>query len=107
MLEDNNNEINAGCPRNPCVMKNIDDTVKSVIQVQPTIFGEVVEGGINNAIEEYLPGNKQAKQGKGVDIIEECKKHEKETNDDNTFESILAVKDVPLDLLLNKVFKIR
>ena len=42
MLNDTNNEINEGCPRNPCVMKNIDDTVKSVIQVQPTIFGDIV-----------------------------------------------------------------
>ena len=98
MLNDTNNEINEGCPRNPCVMKNIDDTVKSVIQVQPTIFGDIVEGGINNAIEEYLPAGK--KQGRGVDKIkDEYKKHAKETNDDNTFESILAVRDVPLDIL--------
>ena len=103
LKDDNTSEINAGCPRNPCVMKNIDDSVKLVIQVQPTIFGDIVEGGINNAIEEFLPAGK--KQGRGVDIINEYKNHEKETNDDNTFESILAVRDVPLDILLNKVFE--
>ena len=55
LKHDSINEMYSGCARNPCVMRNVDFTVRSVIQVQPTIFGDIVEGGMNTSIQEYLP----------------------------------------------------
>ena len=59
--------------------------------------------GINNYIEEYLPVWKK-KENRLDKIKDEYTKYAKEIDDD-TYESILAVKDVPLGILLNKVYE--
>ena len=103
LKHDSINDMYSGCSRNPCVMKNADFTISSVIQVQPTIFGDIVEGGMNTSIEEYLPFYK--KKESGVDKVNDDNPSRVNKTNDNVNESILAIKDVPLDVLLNKVFQ--
>ena len=103
LKHDSINDMYSGCSRNPCVMRNADFTISSVIQVQPTIFGDIVEGGMNTSIEEYLPFYK--KKESGVDKVNDDNPSRVNKTNDNVNESILAIKDVPLDVLLNKVFE--
>ena len=81
-------------------MKNADFTISSVIQVQPTIFGDIVEGGMNTSIEEYLPFYK--KKESGVDKVYDDNPSRVNKTNDNVNESIIGIKDVPLDVLLKK-----
>ena len=73
----------------PCFISNLcknDD----IIEIRKTIFGDIIEGGVNTKIKENSVGNEHS---------------EIEKYNENIEDSLLIAKDVPLDSILERVFK--